>query len=130
MASNTQLSARALAAAERALSSAEAAVDGMDGYNFSTTGYYDIESGANEPMNPQDMDWDDSDSVEATIDDDGRYIVEYISWEPLDGASLALGGGGAIKPPGDFVDVYRVTARAEDAKGAVRMVQSIFVKRF
>jgi hypothetical protein len=76
------------------------------------------------------MDWDDSDSVEATIDDDGRYIVEYISWEPLDGASLALGGGGAIKPPGDFVDVYRVTARAEDAKGAVRMVQSIFVKRF
>lgn len=63
--------------------------------------------------------WNGKDS-EAGVDPDSRYIVEYLGKYPPPGSSLKAGAKSA--------DLFRITARSEDGKGAVRMVQSLFVK--
>lgn len=128
MAGNTQLNTRALVDAERALVTAESAVENMDGIDttFTLAGYYNIVSGTSTPVDPQTLDWGTADSAQAGADSQHRYVIEYASHAYLDGSSIVLGAGAGAG--GDEVDVFRVTARAEDAKGAVRMVQSIYVK--
>lgn len=123
MAGNTQLQTRALANAERTLTSAESVADSLSIQgSYSEAGYYNVSGGS--AKNPQDMYWDGTDSAQDT-DENNRFMIEYTGNFDIPGNSIVLGNNNT---PLQSVDIFRVTARSEDVKGAVRMVQSIFVQ--
>jgi type IV pilus assembly protein PilX len=57
--------------------------------------------------------------------DRGDYVVEYIGEKDVIGESGSEGGDQGVA--GSKVYTYRITARSEGAKGALRLVQSIYV---
>ncbi len=126
MASNTQLQARALANAESTLTTAEAAAEQLAiQTSYTEAGYYNISAqGSNTAQDPTTMNWDGSDSAEGSTPQN-RFMVEFTGNHPLPGGSIGIGKN---NQPFSSVNLFRVTARAEDAKGAVRMVQSILVQ--
>jgi type IV pilus assembly protein PilX len=122
MGTNTQLQTRVLANAERALATAETVTQGLEvKADYPETGIYNLQNDGEQ--NPQAMAWNGSDSAQDSSTGD-RYMIEYTGTYSINGNSEAWGAKGTATT----VEVFRVTARSEDAKGAVRMVQSIFVK--
>ncbi len=122
MGSNTQLQTRVLSNAERTLATAEAVTQGLAAQSdYTQVGVYNMKNDGEQ--NPTAMAWDGSDSAAGPESTD-RYMVEYSGNFSINGNSDAWGAKGTATT----VDVFRVTARSEDAKSAVRMVQSIYVK--
>jgi type IV pilus assembly protein PilX len=121
MSGNEQYSARAFNNSESSLVIAENMASTLKpSTTYAQSGVFNvITDGANDPYT---MAWDDSDSQKGQ-DDNSRYMVEYVGSEEVKGNSSKWGGQGA----GALVHVFRATARSEDGRGAVRMVQSIWV---
>jgi type IV pilus assembly protein PilX len=127
MAGNNQYQTAALGDAELALASGEddveAVVSDTVALEFDTGGDHYYNSG---DIDPNNLDW--SGFVHNDVGD-GQYVIEYGGSEPLPGSSTSLGtstayGGGVA---GGDVFVFLVTARSESSKGAVRIVQSVYV---
>ena len=77
---------------------------------------------------PMTMMWDGTDSTSNPNDTNGpynsRYIIEFIRTNVVPGCGLVWG----VDAPGCTANTFRITARTVDnAKGAVRTVQSIWV---
>jgi len=60
---------------------------------------------------------------DATVDD--TYVVEYLGAKPIPGESVKIATDGRII--GGAVHTFRITTRSVAGKGAVRLVQSIYV---
>ncbi len=122
MAGNTQLQTRALAEADRTLTTAETMAKGLTVVSdFSEAGYYNIKNEAAPDI--RTMTWTSANSQQADTDMN-RYVVEFTGNFAISGNSEAWG----VKGTATSVDVFRITSHSEDAKGAVRMVQSVYVR--
>lgn len=132
MAGNTQFQTRALANAENALIEAEeytyVNLDPSDTYiekgvtNIAT-------SGRKNPYADKwgtDDAWTTGTNAEKSEYDpaDSNYIIEYVGAFPVLGNSVKVGSPST----GTWISTYMITAHSKGAKGAERMVQSVFVK--
>jgi hypothetical protein len=133
MSNTMQQQVVALNRAEATLQSAEDAIDTIvsDGavYNFETTddGFYPRDSG----VVVEQVDWS-SVTAEAgpvntdnSIDDDDRYVVEYLGEKAIPGETVAVDTDGGIA--GGSVHTFRNTTRSAYGRSVVRIVQSIYV---
>lgn len=128
MAGNMQLQTRATANAERTLATAEGVAEGLSGQTtYSEDGIYSRANQlSNLSLNVRNTTWSFT-SAQADSENN-RYVIEYLGVFPVDATGIKMGGGYSGSGGFSEVNVFRVTSRAEDAKGAVRMMQSIFVK--
>jgi type IV pilus assembly protein PilX len=78
-------------------------------------------------INVRTFDWPTAGLVsikpEANVDD--SYVVEYLGAKPIPGESVKIATDGRII--GGAVHTFRITTRSVAGKGAVRLVQSLFV---
>ena len=123
MAGNFQFQANTLINAENTLVTAEqaaqtATLGNYTGTDSTPTGRYNIVQ-VNARV-PTEM--NSSNSI--TVSTNNIYILEHSGMQTPPGNSNGWGNGGA----GTTQEVIRATARSEGTKGAVRMVQSIYVK--
>ena len=89
-------------------------------FNFATAGdgyYVNTDN-----VNVMTTDWSGLNSIEAPNGTD-EYVVEYTGAKTLLGGSEKEGSDIA----GDTVHSFRITSRSEAGKGALRLVQSIYV---
>lgn len=101
-------------------------------FNFSTVddGYYT----AADNINVHDISWEGLNSIQGSSVDES-YVVQYMGAKALRGESVRTGGGktgntgggtgGGIA--GSYVYSFLITSRSEAGKGALRLVQSIYV---
>ncbi len=122
LAGNMQFQSSALINAENTLVNAERSAQSFPlQTSYSTAGKYNIATdGAKDPIT---MSWSGADSV-ADTDANNRYLLEHGGTQTIAGNSASWGK----KTTGVTVEVVRVTAHSEGTKGAVRMVQSMYVK--
>ncbi len=137
MASNTQFQTRALGDAEVVLVEGEDDVVDITSdatpLDFNNPGdhYYDATATSTETIDPSDWDWSGYDT-ETAADGESLYVIQYGGLEPIPGntggygGSVAYGGAGG-GTAGSFVYVFQVTTRAENSRGAQRIVQSVYV---
>ena len=73
-----------------------------------------------------DIDWDGQGlkTIEGANPTDA-YITEYLGYKTIPGESIKVGTDGRIV--GGAVHTFRITARSSTGKGALRLVQSIYV---
>ena len=64
-------------------------------------------------------------SNQANSSPDDLYVIEYLGAKPIPGESVKVATDGRII--GGAVHTFRITTRSSAAKGALRMVQSIYV---
>lgn len=133
MSNTMQQQVVALNRAEATLQTAEDAIDAIVGdstvYNFEATddGFYPRNSGV--PV--AQADWssvaaeDGPISTDNSIDDDDRYVVEYLGEKPIPGESVAVDTGDSIV--GSTVHTFRNTTRSASGRSVVRIVQSVYV---
>jgi len=122
LAGNMQFQNRALVNSENTLLTAERVAQTLPlQTSYSTAGEYNMAvDGEKDPLT---MSWSGSDSVAAS-DANNRYLLEHAGAQTIAGNSVAWGP----KSTGVTVKMVRVTAHSEGTKGAVRMVQSIYVQ--
>lgn len=128
MAGNTQYQSRALNSAENTIVATDVLLATLLPQDtYTQKGIYNASptaSGTKDVIKiPATLAWNSGDS-EAGGDANSRYIVEYLGAQAPPGNTLKAGGSGTATN----VDLFRITARSEDGKGAVRLVQSLFVK--
>ncbi|VAW91135.1 hypothetical protein MNBD_GAMMA22-2638 [hydrothermal vent metagenome] len=130
MTGNTQFQTQALNDAETALRFAENSIQlfATDPNAKPGGGYRNISTG----QNAEDFSvfkWDDLTTMgsytNANTSRTSFYVIEYTGLIPLTGASLAVTQNNTVI--GDEAYLFRVTARGKSARGAARMVQSVYV---
>jgi len=129
MASSMQQQGIALNRAEEMLRVGESDIDNIitdpAAHDFAAAdnGYY-VRA---DNINVRDIDWPTQGLVsikpDANVDD--TYVVEYLGYKPIPGESVKIATDGRII--GGAVHTFRVTTRSVAGKGAVRLVQSIYV---
>ena len=131
MAGNLQFQNLAMTNAESSLAQAENWV----AINFENSklttrvsgGYYPEGSAVPDPYT---MTWDNSNSEAMDIFGTQRYMVEVIGTERNQITGRYVPCDPYTSPvPCSFVNLYRITARGSSARGAVKIVQSIFAVR-
>lgn len=138
LAGNLQFEDAAMNNAETSVSSAETWLAVKTVANFTDAGFTTRSSTSPPqlyPINaltadPLTMIWDDTNSVQVTdttglVNPNQRYLIEQMSVN----ASLITSGqgsGGRGSTSCTKVNTYRITARGESRRGAVRFVQSFF----
>jgi type IV pilus assembly protein PilX len=94
-------------------------------YDFAAAGdgYYIVANN----INVSSVDWPAQGLVsirpDANVDD--TYVIEYLGAKPIPGESVKIATDGRII--GGAVHTFRITTRSVAGKGAVRLVQSLFV---
>jgi Tfp pilus assembly protein PilX len=122
LAGNMQFQSTTLVNAENTLLTAERVAQTLPlQTSYGTPGEYNIaQDGIKDPIA---MSWNSGDSI-ADSDVKNRYLLEHGGAQTIAGNSSAWGQNAT----GVTVKVIRVTAHSEGSKGAVRMVQSIYVQ--
>lgn len=59
------------------------------------------------------------------VDDDDKYVIEYLGMKPIPGETVAIDPNGGII--GGAVHTFRNTTRSASGRSVVRIVQSIYV---
>jgi Tfp pilus assembly protein PilX len=133
MSNTMQQQVVALNRAEATLQSAEDAIDAIvnDGavYNFESgeDGFYPRES----DVVVEQADWsavvaeDGPETSDNNIDDDDRYVVQYLGAKPIPGETVTVDTNGRIA--GGVVHTFRNTTRSASGRSVVRIVQSVYV---
>jgi type IV pilus assembly protein PilX len=129
MATSMQQQGIALNRAEELLKVGETNIDTIitnpAAYDFAASGdgYYV----SADDINVRAIDWPTQGLVsikpDANVDD--TYVVEYLGAKPIPGESVKIATDGRII--GGAVHTFRLTTRSVAGKGAVRLVQSIYV---
>ena len=129
MATSMQQQGIALNRAEEMLRVGEANIDTIitnpAAYDFAATGDGYYVSADN--IDVHDIDWPTQGLVsikpDANVED--TYVIEYQGAKPIPGESVKIATDGRII--GGAVHTFRITTRSVAGKGAVRLVQSIYV---
>jgi Tfp pilus assembly protein PilX len=135
LAANSQYENMALNQAEIAVATAEdwlsknenGASDGFSNYTTTTAylhpiGHLDL---ATEATNPLTMNWNDANSIAVNADSSQRYLIELVSKNNrFLGTNQNTGGRQTSVCNG--VNIYRITARGESNRRAVKLVQSVY----
>ena len=129
MANSMQQQGIALNRAEELLRVGETNIDTIitdpTAYDFAVAGdgYYIVADN----IDVRDIDWPTQGLVaikpDANVDD--TYVVEYLGAKPIPGESVKIATDGRII--GGAVHTFRITTRSVAGRGAVRLVQSIYV---
>jgi type IV pilus assembly protein PilX len=128
MTGNTQYHTQALNDAETALRFAETRVDNFSvvANAFPATGYYDLKANNIPAINFKNFNWSPASAANHTVASrNSLFVIEYTGHVPLRGASIAVTQNNNV--PGDDAHLYRITARSTTARGAARLVQSVYV---
>ena len=126
MTGNSQYQTVALSTAEQAVREAELLVDGIVAGAAppgKTDGYHNV-AGGDPEIDLSNFTWpanETADSAQAG----SNYIIEYSGQKSLPPTTFKYINGNPIA--GDNVYVFRITARTLASRGAVRLVQSIYV---
>lgn len=129
MTGNTQYHTQALNDAEVTLRFAENSIE-----QFATnvtvipgSGYYNLTVNNNTAIDFSSFSWDsNSAAIHTTASRNSFYVIEYIKQVPLsNGAPIMVSQNNKIT--GDRAHLYRITARSTSARGALRLVQSVYV---
>jgi len=125
MTGNAQYQTVALSRAEQVIREAEAVVDAIvPGVTPAITdGYHDITTISEVDLST--FTWPDNQTGDSTLVANSKYIIEYSGNKKLPSTTFKFINGKPII--GDKVSVYRITARTLATRGAVRLVQSIYV---
>jgi type IV pilus assembly protein PilX len=101
----------------------QAIADDTTTYNFAAggDGYYL----AADDINVFEVDWAAHGLNSIQGPDDDTYVVEYMGEKIPKGAEGGIDKGNSVA--GDVVYSFRITSRSATGKGAVRLVQSIYV---
>ena len=133
MAGNLQYRTAALNQAETAAAAAESWLATGTNYRsaafdtYSTTTPYLYPAGylAAHSMDPLTMAWTDSNSVAVDAAGEQRYLIELLGKDKrVVGSSLAVAGRSSTACTN--VNVYRVSTRGTSARGAARVVQTVY----
>lgn len=128
MTGNAQYQTVALNTAERAIREAEVLVDGIVAGTpapAKTDGYHNV-AGGDPEVDLANFTWPDNETADADASlGDSKYIIEYSGSKSLPPTTFKYINGKPIA--GDQVYVFRITARTIATRGAVRLVQSIYV---
>ena len=131
LSANVQFQAAALNQAEASATVAEQWLS--TGTNYLSAGFTTRASGGLYPIgymaannvNPLSMSWADSNSTQVSGNANQRYLYELLATDKrLLTSSLNVGGVTATAC--NKVNVYRIVARGESARGATRIVQTIY----
>jgi Tfp pilus assembly protein PilX len=130
MAANAQFESAALNKAETALATAEDWLSnnqnhknaGFTNYQNTTKYLYPIGQAVDDFLT---MTWDDNNSISLNNDSTQRYLIELLAQNMiLHGADL--GDDGRPSTGCSKVNIYRITTRGQSARGATKLVQSIY----
>lgn len=103
----------------------QAILDNPAAFDFAAAGdgYYITADG----INVHDVDWSTLalTAIQPDLGVNDIYVVEYLGAKPIPGESVKIATDGRIV--GGAVHTFRLTTRSAAGKGAVRLVQSIFV---
>ena len=125
MTGNAQYQTVALSRAEQVIREAEAVVNAIvSGVTPAITDGYHNRSGI-AALDLTNFNWPDNQTGDSTLVANSKYIIEYSGDKPLPSTTFKFINGKPII--GDKVSVYRITARTLATRGAVRLVQSIYV---
>jgi len=127
MTGNAQYQTVALSAAEQTIREAEVLVDAIVAGTpppSKSDGYHDLASGEPEVV-LSDFTWPDDETGDSSTVANSKYIIEYSGQKSLPPTTFKYINGNPIA--GDNVYVFRITARTLATRGAVRLVQSIYV---
>lgn len=130
MTGNTQYHTQALNDAETALRFAENTID-----QFATnanakpgSGYYNLVANKTTGIDFTNFNWSPvTAATHSVATRSSLYVIEYTGSVPLNGASIAVTQSDYV--PGDDAHLYRITAHSTTARGAVRLVQSVYVTK-
>lgn len=129
MTGNTQYHTQALNDAESALRFAENTIS-----QFATNvannkpGFYDLKTSNSQATNFSTFTWDNTSAATHTIGSRrSLYVIEYTGFTPGAGAPLGWRQGDPII--GDIYHLFRITARSTSARGAVRLVQTVYASQ-
>lgn len=126
MSTSMQQQGIALNHAEELLRVGESNIDGIlanpAAYNFASAGdgYYI----ATDAIDVYQIDWSGMDTIAGT-DAGDTYVIEYLGAKAIPGESVKIAPDGRII--GGAVHTFRITTRSVAGKGAVRLVQSMYV---
>lgn len=126
MTGNAQYQTAALSTAEQAIREAEVLVDGIVTGTAPPNlagGYHNVDGGAPE-VDLTVFTWPDDQTGDAAVAN-SKYVIEYSGSKSLPPTTFKYINGKPIA--GDQVYVFRITARTQASRGAVRLVQSIYV---
>lgn len=126
MTGNAQYQTAALSTAEQAIREAEILVDGIVGGTAPpglAGGYHNVDGGAAE-VDLSTFTWPDDQTGDAVVAN-SKYVIEYSGSKSLPPTTFKYINGKPIA--GDQVYVFRITARTQASRGAMRLVQSIYV---
>lgn len=127
MTGNAQYQTVALATAELAVREAELLVDkiiaGTEATPSKTDGYHNI-AGSDAEVDLSSFTWPANETADATLAN-SQYIIEYAGQKSVPLTTFKYINGTPIA--GDNVYVFRITARTKASRGAVRLVQSVYV---
>ena len=129
MATSMQQQGIALNRAEELLSVSEANIDAIllnpAAFDFAASGdgYYITADG----IDIHESNWSTLalTAIQPDLGVNDIYVVEYLGAKPIPGESVKIATDGRIV--GGAVHTFRLTTRSAAGKGAVRLVQSIFV---
>ena len=126
MTGNAQYQTVALNIAEQAVREAEVLVDGIVAGTPApdkTDGYHNV-AGGDAEVDLTNFTWPDDETADSGLPN-SKYIIEYSGQKSLPPTTFKYINGNPIA--GDNVYVFRITARTQATRGAVRLVQSIYV---
>ena len=127
MTGNAQYQTVALSRAEQVIREAEAVVDKIVAGGAApaiTDGYHNITAGNDPEVDLTAFSWPDN-KTGTSAEANSKYIIEYSGAKSLPPTTFKFINGQPIA--GDNVYVFRITARTLATRGAVRLVQSIYV---
>jgi len=127
MTGNAQYQTVALSRAEQVIREAEDVVDAMVAGGAPpaiTDGYHNITAGNDPEVDLNNFSWPDNKTGSSAVAN-SKYIIEYSGGKSLPPTTFKFINGKPIA--GDNVYVFRITARTLATRGAVRLVQSIYV---
>ncbi|MFV2061034.1 MAG: PilX N-terminal domain-containing pilus assembly protein [Gammaproteobacteria bacterium] len=128
MTGNTQYHTQALNDAETALHFAENTVENFAkiGNVKPVSGYYNLKINKSPAIDFSNFGWSTVTAANYSFASrKASYVIEYTGQVPLKGASIAVTQNNNV--PGDNAHLFRITARSTTARGAVRLVQSVYV---
>jgi len=128
MTGNTQYHTQALNDAETALRFAESSIDQiiLNGSAKPATGYYDLKVSNTNAIDFSNFSWTSTTAAKHKVGSrSSLYVIEYTG-----GEKISFGGNEAVTQndsiPGEEYHLFRVTARSTSARGAIRIVQSVY----
>ena len=127
MSTSMQQQGIALNRAEELLRTGEASVDAIladpAAFDFAAAGdgYY-ITANA---IDVYQIDWQGLVSIKPDANFDDTYVIEYLGAKAIPGESVKIAPDGRII--GGAVHTFRITTRSVAGKGAIRLVQSMYV---